>query len=189
MKRIITGEVSLTDEGYKFDYSYNYPNDILHLYTRKVYNTAFKGSVYYFGYEFNKDANSKARSDFIKFIKGTGDQTISTHELSQFIENPLNALDDKFDMYSIDCFVYPLSGRSPLVQQIVDVMNGYCSRDAHKVSYTLVKSAPTDIEFDWEAFESDIEPGTNQYNQMKEYIDTRLMPAIHELDYFLLLRM
>lgn len=184
MNRVIMGGVSPSDDGYKFDYTYNYPEDIIHLYTRKVYNTIFKGSVYYFGYEFNSNASSKDRSKFIHFIKGIDKPKISHHQLVQFIENPLNALDSQFDMQSIDCFVYPSSQRSQLVQEIVDVMNGYASREAHKVSYLLVKSAPTDIEFDWDAFESDYEVGTNQYNQMKRYIDETLMPAIHSLDYF-----
>lgn len=184
MERIITGGVSRSEDGYKFDYTYNYPSDIIHLFNRKVYNTMFKGSIYYFGYEFTEDSSSKDRSDFIKCIKGIGDKKISKHELNQFIENPINELDKKFNIDSIDCFVYPISQRSHLVQSIVDVLNGYASRSAHKASYSLVKSAPVDIEFDWESFESDVEPGTSRYNQMKDYIDTKLIPAIHDLDYF-----
>lgn len=184
MKRIITGGVSKLEDRYRFDYTYNYPTDIIHLFNKKVYNTTFKGSVYYFGYEFTSNSSSKDRSDFIKFIKGTGDTSISKHELNQFIENPINELDRKFNIDSIDCFVYPISQRSQLVQSIVDVFNGYANRSAHKASYSLVKSAPVDIEFDWESFEADVEPGTLRYNQMKDYIDTKLIPAIHGLDYF-----
>lgn len=184
MKRLILGGVSPSENGYTFDYTYNYPTDIIHLFTKKVYNTVFKGAVYYFGYEFNSNVSSKQRADFIRYIKGTGDKTISHHELVQFIENPLNEMDKRIDMYSIDCFVYPSSQRSTLVQTIVDTMNGYCSRDAHKATYQLVKNAPVDIEFDWDTFEADIEPGTYRYSQMREYVDNHLLSAIHDLDYF-----
>ena len=184
MKRVITGGVSYQNGSYKFDYTYNYPTDILHLFHRKVYQTAFKGSVYYFGYEFNKDTSSKERTKFIHYIKGLGDTKPSKHELTQFIENPLVALNSKFNLDNIDCFVYPISERSNLVQTIVDTINGYASRDAHKASYTLVKSAPTDIEFDWEAFDADFEQDSNQYKQIKKYIEETMLPAIKNLDYF-----
>lgn len=184
MKRLVLGGVSPSENGYRFDYTYNYPEDIIHLFRRKVYSTAFKGNMYYFGYEFSENASSKQRADFIHFIKGIGDKKITHHELVQFIENPLNELNKLIGMQSIDCFVYPTSKRSNLVQDIIDVMNSFSSRDSHKVSYQLVKAAPTDIQFDWEAFEQDYEDDMNRYNQAKDYVENTLLPAIHNLDYF-----
>ena len=53
-----------------------------------------------------------------------------------------------------------------------------------RVSFELVKSAPSNISFDWESFEADYGDDSNQYNQMKRYIEDKLIPAIHDLDYF-----
>lgn len=186
MKLLITGGVKLSEdsEDYIFDYRYNHPEDIIHIFNKKIYVSEIRGYVYYFGYEFNKDSSSKQRSDFIHYLKGIGDKKISDYQLKQFIEHPLNDLDKKVDMYSIDCFVYPISGRSPLVQRMIEVIGEYTSRDIHSVSYQLVKSAPTDIEFDWDMFEREIEVGTQRYNQMSQYINDVLMPAIKNLDYF-----
>jgi predicted amidophosphoribosyltransferase len=47
-----------------------------------------------------------------------------------------------------------------------------------------VKSAPIDIEFDFDLLEQDTAYDSNKYNQMREYAESVIVPAIHELDYF-----
>ena len=89
-------------------------------------------------------------------------------------------------MYDIDCFVYPGSGRSKLVQKMGSIINEFTSRDTSRISFELVKSIPTDIQFDWEMFDSDFkyEQDSSRYINMKKYVEETLLPSIHDLDYF-----
>lgn len=181
----IDGGVRPKDEtDFEFDYTYDYPEDIIHLTSKSVYYSEFKSHLYWFGYVFNEDVSSSERTKFIHYLKGIGESKISDFDLQKFIEIPLNDLHRKANMYSMDCFVYPVSGRSNLVQRMIEVIGEYSSRDMKRCSFELVKSAPSDIEFDWEYFESEVPPGTNRYAQMSKYVNDVVMPAIHELDYF-----
>lgn len=186
MKRYISSGVrSQQDTGdYVFDYTLNLPTDIIDVVPPQLYKSSIKNHIYWFGYQFKETASSKQRSDFIHYIKGLGETRISDHELTQFIELPLGVLDEKFNMYAIDCVVYPISNRSKLVNKIVSVVGSYTSRDKEIASYELVKNTPTEIEFDWKNFELDYGHDKNQYNQMKRYVEDVLLPAIRSLDYF-----
>lgn len=53
-----------------------------------------------------------------------------------------------------------------------------------RVSFELVKKAPTEVEFDWEQLEADTADDPNQYKQMRRYAEDVILPAIRELDYF-----
>ena len=186
MKRYIKSGIQFDSDNhqYTFDFTIDLPDDIIDIVPPKLYRSSIRNSVYWFGYLFKDTASSKQRSDFIHAIKGIGNSKIADHELRQFIELPLGELDKQFGMYNIDCLVYPVSNRSKLVNKIISVINSYTSHDKHSASYQLVKSIPTKIDFDWESFEIDNGYDTNKYNQMKKYIETTLLPAIHELDYF-----
>ncbi len=186
--KIVAG-VQRHDEEYVFDFDNDYPEDIIHLANKSVYSGKYKTHKYYFGYEFNPDISSKVRTQFINHIKQTNDgQKISDFTLRRFVEQPLNSLNDVVNLYDIDAFVYPISGRSKLVNEIIRAINSYTSRDLSRCSYNLVKSAPTDIEFDWDMFESEVGYDKPKYLQMSKYIKDVILPHIHDLDYFSLAR-
>lgn len=185
MKRYITSGIRPTDDGnYVADYTYNLPYDIIDIVPPQLYKSAHLGDVYWFGYKFNPDVPSNDRTQFINYIKQIGPNKITDAELVKLIQLPLNELNKQINLYDISSFVYPLSGRSNLVSKMVETINRQTSRDMGRLSFELVKSAPQDIEFDWSLFESEYEVGTQQYYQMKAYIEDVLMPKIHSLDYF-----
>ena len=115
-------KLSDNSEDYIFDYRYHPPEDFIHIYNRKIYISEIKSVVSYFGYEFNEDTSSRQRTDFLHYLNGIGNNRIRDYQLRQFIEHPLNDLHKKINMYSIDCFVYPLSGRSKLFQRMIEVI-------------------------------------------------------------------
>lgn len=184
MKLYIRSGVRNTDGQYIIDYNYNLPDDIITMYSPQLYRAIHGNYEYWFGYKFNADTSSKQRSEFIAYLKGLTEPKISDIELTRFIERPLSALNSAINLYKIDCLVYPLSGRSELVRKIVNVVNRRTSHDMNRVSFELVKSAPKDIEFDYDSFEADYSDDFNTYNQMKQYVDNVLLPKIHQLDYF-----
>lgn len=187
MKKYIYGGVRGTSTGYTFDYTYDYPNDILDIVPPKLYKSAKTNYVYWFGYKFKDHVSSKIRSDFIHYIKGLRDPCISASELAQFIGVPLKELNKQISTFDIDCIVYPVSGRSTLVDSILDETLRCVSRMSSKCSFGLVKSAPIDIEFDWDSFE--LKNATNvNYSQMVDYVQTIVLPKIRSLDYFSLAR-
>jgi hypothetical protein len=56
-------------------------------------------------------------------------------DLTQFIELPLGELDKRVGMYNLDAFVYPVSGRSQLVNKMINVIGDYSSRDMKGCSF------------------------------------------------------
>lgn len=184
MKRYIRSGVRQDDSGYVIDFTLDLPTDIIDVVPPQLYKSSFRNHIYWFGYMFKDGVSSKQRSEFIHYIKGLGDTKVSDHELTQFIELPLGELDKKFNMYDIDCVVYPLSGRSKLVNKIISVVGSYTSHDREVASYQLVKQVPTEISFDWDLFEQENAYDENKYKQMCEYVNTVILPKIHELDYF-----
>lgn len=186
MKRYIRSGIRFDNATYKytFDFTLDLPDDIIDIVPPKLYKSSVRNHVYWFGYLFKDTVSSKQRSDFLHAIKEPGNSKIANSHLRQFIELPLGELDDQFGMYNIDCLVYPISNRSKLVNKIVSIINSYTSHDKHVASYPLVKSIPTEIGFDWESFDSDNKYDLNKYNQMRKYVETNLLPAIRELDYF-----
>lgn len=186
MKRLVYTGIRLNDSGYEYDYTQNLPNDIIHLVSPQIYRSSIKNNIYWFGYRFNKDVPSKSRSEFIHYLKGLTDPKISEKELRTLIEAPLIELHNRINLYDVDAFVYPGSGRSNLVKKMISVVNEFTSRDTSRISFELVKSIPTDIEFDWDMFDSDYryDEDTSRYRNMKKYVEDILLPEIHSLDYF-----
>ena len=184
MKITITDEIRSDKNNHTLDCTYHYPEMIVQIKHKTIYKAKFKGHAYWFGYEFDPATSNSDRTKFIHYLKGIGEQKMPAWELKQFIEYPLNELDKQINLYSVDCFIYPVSGRSPLVQRMIEIINEYTSHEIKRVSFELVKRTPADVEFDWELFESEVSADTNKYNQMMSYIKDTLMPAIEKLDYF-----
>lgn len=184
IKQNISSGIYYDDGEYVIDYVSNSDNDLITIQPPQLYRKEFRNKIYWFGYEFNPDVSSKQRTDFIHYIKGIGDKKIPDKDLIRLIELPLNELSKRINMYDIDCFAYPLSGRSDLVKKIVQTVGRYTSHDTSRCSFEFIKSAPTDIGFDWDSFDADNRDDENRYRQMKEYVEKTLMPAIRDLDYF-----
>lgn len=182
MKRILCG-VRPQEDKFIIDYTYNYPEDIIDVVEPQLYTTTKHNDIYYFGYKFKDDVDSNTRTNFIHSIKQIGPSALTDEEVDQFIERPLADLDKRINLYHIDCLVYPISNRSPLVSKIIRAINSTTSRDMSRCSFEFVKQTPTDISFDFDSFEADYSdhPG---YAQMLDYIENILLPKIHNLDYF-----
>ena len=183
-KSKITSGVRLDGDKFVFDKSKNLPSDIVDLVSLQIYQSNFGKYTYWFGYKFNDLASSKDRSEFIHAIKGLSNKNISDDELTEFIDEPIFELDRFVNTYDISAIIYPLSGRSKLVSKMIHELSRFTSHDTRRLSFELVKSVPTDIDFDWDSFEADTMYDRNKYEQMKEYVETKLIPAIHSLDYF-----
>lgn len=187
MKKLIYGGVRGEGNGYTFDYTYDYPDDILDIVPPKLYKSARSNYTYWFGYKFKDNVSSKTRYDFIQFLKGLRDPSITPSELSQFISLPLKELEKEISTFDIDCLIYPVSGRSKLVDDILKETTRYLSRYSSKCSFQLVKSAPTDIRFDWDLFELENSENIN-YASMITYVKENILSKIKDLDYFSLAR-
>ena len=187
MKRLIYSGVRLQNNNFAIDYTYNYPEDLIDIVTPQLYTRIKNNVVYHFGYKFKPDIDSKDRTAFIHAVKQLGDNSLSDDELEQFIKRPLAYLDQIINLYHIDCMVYPLSQRSPLVNKIIRCINDCTSHEMHKCSFEFVKTAPTNIGFDFETFESDY-GDTQGYKSMLNHIETKLLPDLHNLDYFSIAR-
>jgi len=187
MKRLIYSGVRQDKDKFYVDYTYNYPEDIIDIVEPQLYTRIDGNAVYTFGYRFKDSVDSTTRTQFIHAVKQIGDNILSDDQLHQFISRPLAYLDQIVNLYDIDCMVYPLSQRSPLVSKIIKCINDITSRDMSRSSFEFVKTAPTDINFDFDSFESD--HGNEQgYTQMFEYVNNMLLPKLHRLDYFSIAR-
>ena len=53
-------------------------------------------------------------------------------------------------------------------------------------SFEFIKNMPYNIQFDWDALDADYDfaQDSNQYKQIRAYIENDLMPKIHNLSYF-----
>lgn len=163
------------------DFTCSMPDDVVspNLYKSSIYNCE-----YWFGYRFNGETTSKQRSKFISYIKGLDENRISEQKLRKFIGFPLMELERIISINKIDCFVYPISQRSDIVEKIVSAINDYILPKIRLESIEFVKKPPAEIDFDWQLLEAETVNDINKYNQMKDYAENILMPSIKKLDYF-----
>lgn len=183
MKRYVSAGVRPDNDNYIIDYTYNYPEDLIFIEEPQLYQSMHDNDIYYFGYRFTDVTNSVDRTKFIHSVKQIGDSPLSDNELDQFIKRPLKYLNKYVNLSNIDCMVYPLSNRSPLVKKMIRAINDLTQHDMSRCSFELVKQAPTNIGFDFESFEADYgdAPG---YQDMLKYAKKQLVPALRSLDYF-----
>lgn len=149
----------------------------------------FKGRAYWFGYEFRPDSHPLDRRAFLEDIKGLGQNIIPEGYLRKFINAPLALLNKQINLATIDFFVYPVSGRSPLVNKMIEQIDEWTSHEVEGVSLELVKRPPSEIGFDWEKFDRRYAPTNNRgydnrYHQMRTYVENELLPSIRAGEYF-----
>ena len=149
----------------------------------------FKGRTYWFGYEFRPDSHPLDRRAFLEDIKGLGQSIIPEGYLRKSINAPLAFLNKQVNLATIDFFVYPVSGRSPLVNRMIEQIDEWTSREIEGVSLELVKQPPSEIGFDWEKFDRRYAPTNNRgydnrYHQMRTYVENELLPSIRAGEYF-----
>ena len=185
MYPIIAG-VQFDGEQYHFNYDSNSVNDILELVSPQMYQSNIHNYLYWFGYKFNPQVSSKTRSQFIKDLKGIGEHNLNPEQVRKLIEAPLGELHRMVNLYHLDVLVYPTSGRSPLVNQMIEVISEWTSHGTFRKSFEFVKNCPKEVTFDWDMFESRYGglEDKSQYFNMKNYVENKLLPAIHEQDYF-----
>lgn len=187
MKRYISAGVRKEGSGFAIDYNYNAPDDIIYITEPQLYSSEHNNNTYYFGYRFTDDSSSTDRTEFIHSVKQIGDNPLSDGELEKFIKRPLKYLNAAVNLNDIDCIIYPVSNRSPLVSKMIRCVNDMTPHGINRGSYELVKQAPTELGFDFDAFESD-HYGEQGYDNMIKHINETLMPKLHSLDYFSIAR-
>lgn len=182
--KLIEGVRKIDDGKFEIDYSLNLPTDIINIYSNHLYTSSFGNNIYWFGYRFNEEISSKTRSEFINYIKGLTTPKITEQELDKFIIYPLKELNKYINQYHIDCFISPRSGRSALVQKMIELIGNYTSRNMERCNFELIKLLPSNVTFDWKSFDNDFTGNEQAYMDIYNYIENLLLPSIHSLDYF-----
>lgn len=177
------------------DFTKDLPNDLMDVMSTSIYESDINNNVFYFGYTFKDNVSRKDRTTIINYIKGIGENRIDNKTLRKLIAKPIRELDRKIGLSNFSCFVYPVSSRSNINLQIVDVFNDMLQRDIADCSYKLIKNGSDYIDFDYNSLErhlynSDMSDKeiTNQLKQIHNYVDNELLPKIHNLNYFSIAR-
>ena len=186
MIELILDGISVCDGTILYNTDSDCATDIMNTVYPTIYKSTFSGNVYYFGYKFTDNASRQNRTAVIRWLKNLDNNGIDNKSLRNFIQKPLLTLNKSENLSTFDCIIYPRSGRSPITSVIVSELGRLSQRSTLKKSYELIKSLPGNVNFDWELFDFEYEGdlGDNQYNQIRSYIETVLMPKIHNLSYF-----
>lgn len=174
--------------GFVFDFEHDGAEDIVSLVGNGYQIEAF-GKCFYYGYEFSEQVESAVRSAFIKYVKFT-ENLQNTPELTNFIKKAVDNLHKKINLYNYDLIIMPQSSSG-----VNQYMLRYIYRFAQPTLYkmVLVKSLPSSISFDMNAYEKQyledvLENGKPRYNeaakeQAKSSINA-MLDMIHKKDYF-----
>lgn len=186
MIKLIYDGLSIENDKVVYNADADSPNDVMNVIEPDIYKSEFGGNVYYFGYSFKKSASRKDRTTIIRWIKGLGQDVADSASVKNMIDKALLYFNKNVNISDISCIVYPRSGRSSLTNTIIKELGDFSQRDTIKTAIEFVKSLPKDVSFDWEEFDFEYDGviGDNQYNQIKDYIESTLLPSIHSLDYF-----
>lgn len=167
------------------DFDIDSVTDLLQLTKQELYSSLFNGHVYRFGYQFKEDVSSKDRTRVIHWIKGLDNDKPTEKELHKLISKPLGLFNKEIPFSQFDCVIYPDSQRTQLVKKIVSVVNTYLQHDIARPFYSLVKSLPQNVQFDWDLFNTEYPQleDKNRHNQMVQTI-INILDKVHSLDYF-----
>lgn len=173
-----------SDNTYAFNFEHDDITDIISLAGTKLYKSNIGDNIYWFGYKFNDSVNRKERSNFIDWIKGLLDNKPTEQQYEQIISRPLNLLYRENVIPDIDLVVSPRSERSELVSKIISIFDRMLPHGIPRTSTELIKNANKDVEFDWDVFNNDFTGNGKQYKDVRNYIETELLPKIHNGTYF-----
>ena len=141
--------ITFVEGRFVFDFSHDGINDIITL-TGDGYEVRAFGKCFYYGYEFSGEVAGNVRTEFIKYLKFTGDLRHNP-DLTDFIKSAVDSLHKKINLYNYDLVVLPESS-----SDVNDYMLRYIYRFAQPnlQEMQLVKNLPKNIDFDMAAYES-----------------------------------
>ena len=179
-------------ETFSFDFSMDESGDIISLIRQKPYQIKAFGLTYYYAYEFAPNVDSKVRTKFINYIKTN--TSLNEDNVNNFIVSALDDLNQEINLPSFTAIVYP---------QSIAELNRKCLRyinslsDGKIMKLELVKNIPSQISFNFEAFEEEIlgsltPDGRPRYTEaQKDDVLNKInqtMERVHSLDYFSIAR-
>lgn len=118
----------------------------------KIHIGAELNDIYYFGYEFEKTASSKIRTEFFNQFR-FGSTFTSVENKKRFINDTLVKLNKEINLATISTIVFPHS-RSIINREIVKEIGKF-----YRVKYAtfeLLKQLPNGISFDVDKYSSEI---------------------------------
>lgn len=171
-----------------FDFEHDTVDSIINLDVNGYQIEAF-GKCFYYGYEFNANVDSSVRSDFIKYLKFSGNLKDNPN-LTDFIKRAIDSLSRKINLYDYNLVVVPESS-SKVNQYMLRYLYRFAQPTLRKME--LVKTLPENILFDMDGFEQQylddvLENGKPRYTQsQKDDVKKSLegmMELIHNKSYF-----
>ena len=180
------------EQRFVFDFEHDGKDDIVSL-TGDGYQVEAFGRCFYYGYEFSDQVDGSVRSAFIKHVKFTEDLQ-NNPDLTHFIKKAIDSLHRRINLYDYNLVVMPESS-SKVNQYMLRYIYRFAQPMLRKME--LVKSLPTSISFDMDAYEQSylndvLENGRPRYTQaqkdeVKQSI-AKMIDLIHQKDYFTIAR-
>lgn len=176
------------EKKFVFDFDHDGAEDIVSL-TGNGYQVEAFGKCFYYGYEFTEQVETPVRTAFIKYVKFT-EALQDAPDLTNFIKKAVDNLHKKINLYNYDLVVMPQS-KSKVNQYMLRYIYRFAQPSLFKM--TLVKSLPSNISFDMDAYEKQylddvLENGMPRYSpaakeQARSSINA-MLEMIHQKDYF-----
>ena len=171
-----------------FDFEHDGADDLVSL-TGDGYQVDAFGKCFYYGYEFGEYVEGNVRTAFIKHVKFP-DSLQDNPDLTQFIKKAIDNLNSRINLYNYNLVVMPESS-----SKVNQYMLRYIYRFAQPLlrKMELVKSLPSNISFDMDAFqeqylEDKLENGRPRYTEkQKEEVRQsirEMVNIIQQKDYF-----
>lgn len=171
-----------------FDFEHDGQGDIVRL-TGDMYQVEAFGKCFYYGYEFADDVDGSVRSAFIKYVKFS--EPLQAHpDLTDFIKKAVDNLSRKINLYDYNLVVMPESS-SGVNQYMLRYIYRFAQPSLCKMQ--LIKSLPSNISFDMEAYEEQylddvLENGRPRYTEtqkqeVKQNIQ-QMLDLIQQKEYF-----
>lgn len=176
------------EQRFVFDFEHDGVDDVISL-TGRGYQIEAFGKCFYYGYEFADSVSGALRAKFINYMKFQPNLRENV-ELTDFIKNAVDNLSKKINLYNYDLVVFPQSSSK---------VNSYMLRYIYRFAQPrlreieLVKSLPSAISFDMDAYEKQyfndvLEDGRPRFTQaQKEEVKAKIwemIDLIHKKDYF-----
>lgn len=171
-----------------FDFEHDGVDDLVNL-TGDGYQVEAFGKCFYYGYEFGEQVDGAVRTAFIKYVKFT-DSLQDNPALTQFIKKAIDNLNRRINLYNYNLVIMPESS-SKVNQYMLRYIYRFAQPMLRKME--LVKSLPSNISFDMDAFgeqylEDKLENGRPRYTE-KQKEDVRqsirnMIDTIQQKDYF-----